>query len=194
MGILKRGAPIEDENILELFCQRKEQALLETQARYGRLCRRVADNILSDARDAEECVNDTWLQAWRSIPPERPARFSAWLARVTRNLAISRLRERGAQKRGRDEIAALLDELSECLPGGEEPERALEGRELAAAVDRFLGTLRKEEREVFVARVFFAAPSAELARRTGSSEAKISSQLQRTRKKLKQYLTEEGLW
>ncbi len=68
---------MEDENILELFCQRKEQALLETQARYGRLCRRVADNILSDARDAEECVNDTWLQAWRSIPPERPARFSA---------------------------------------------------------------------------------------------------------------------
>ena len=116
------------------------------------------------------------------------------VARVTRNLAISRLRERGAQKRGRDEIAALLDELSECLPGGEEPERALEGRELAAAIDRFLGTLRKEEREMFVARVFFAAPTAELARRTGSSEAKISSQLQRTRKKLKQYLTEEGLW
>ena len=108
---------MDDESILRLFDDRQERALLETQAKYARLCRRVADNILSDARDAEECVNDTWLRAWEVIPPEHPTLFSAWLARVTRNLAISRLRERKAQKRGADEPSVLLDELSECLPG-----------------------------------------------------------------------------
>lgn len=185
---------MDDENILALFYSRQERALLETQAKYGRLCRHVADNILMDARDAEECVNDTWLHAWRAIPPERPARFSAWLTRVTRNLALSRLRGRLAKKRGGDTLTELLDELAECLPGGEDPEHAAESRELGAAIDQFLSTLDREERDLFVARCYFAAPTAILAKRIGVTEAALNSRLQRTRRKLKNYLIEEELW
>ena len=185
---------MEDEGILLLYRQRQDRALLETQAKYGRLCFRVADGILSDARDAEECVNDTWFHAWNAIPPEWPARLSAWLARVTRNLAISRLRSRRAKKRGGDELPALLDELAECLPGGDDPQRVLESRELAETVDRFLEGLKKEERDLFVARYFFAAAPAVLQQRTGWSTGKIQSMLQRTRHKLKNYLQEEGIW
>ena len=185
---------MEDETILLLFGQRQERALEETQAKYGRLCLRVADGILADARDAEECVNDTWLHAWESIPPERPARLSAWLARVTRNLAISRLRRRRALKRGGGELPALLDELAECLPGGEDPQSRLEARELSESVDGFLAGLKKEERDLFMARYFFAATTDELCRRTGWTGARIQSMLQRTRRKLKNYLIEEGVW
>ena len=116
---------MEDDNILLLFSQRREQALTETQAKYGRLCSRVAEGILADVRDAEECVNDTWMHAWNAIPPERPVRLSAWLAKVTRNLALSRLRSRNALKRGGGEIPVLLEELAECIPGAEDPRKRL---------------------------------------------------------------------
>ena len=185
---------MDDEGILALYRDRREQALLETQAKYGRLCTRVADGILTDARDTEECVNDTYLHAWNAIPPEWPARLGAWLARVTRNLALSRLRSRTAQKRGGSELPVLLDELSECLPGGEDPQQQIEGRELAAYIDRFLEGLKKEERDLFVARYFFAATLPELQECTHWSSGRISSMLQRTRKKMKHYLLEEGLW
>ena len=184
---------MEDENILQLYFRRQEQALAETQAKYGRLCRRVAEGILADARDAEECVNDTWMHAWNAIPPERPARMAAWLAKVTRNLALSRLRSRNTLKRGGGEMHALLDELAECIPGGEDPQRTIEGRELSEHIDRFLSLLGREERNLFTARYFYAAPAKELAARTGTTEAAVSSRLLRIRRKLKNYLEEEGL-
>ena len=184
---------MDDEAILALFRQRQESALAETAAKYGRPCYRVADNILSDSRDAEECVNDTWLHAWNSIPPEHPEQFSAWLIRVTRNLALSRLRRRMAKKRGGDQITLVIDELAECLPGKSDPQREMERRELAEYIDRFLATLRPQDRDVFVARYFFAATMDELAGRTGWTKARIHSMLQRTRGKLRNYLTEEAL-
>ena len=185
---------MDDNEILNLFRERQEQAIRETQTKYGRLCLRVAEGILSDEGESEECVNDTWLRAWNAIPPEWPARLSAWLARVTRNLAISRLRRRHAQKRGGEQHAALLDELAECVPGGADPQRELESRELSGYIDRFLEGLKKEERDLFVARYFFAASPAELQQRTGWSAGKIQSMLQRTRRKLKNYLQEEEIW
>ena len=184
---------MEDEDILLLFSQRRESAIAETQSKYGRLCLRVADGILCDERDAEECVNDVWLRAWDAIPPERPERLSAWLAKVTRNLALSRLRSRNAQKRGGGELPAVLDELAECIPGGKDPQRTVEDRELSEYIDRFLASLGREERDLFTARYFFAAPISELRQRTGFTEAKLRSRLHRTRKKLKHYLKEEGL-
>ena len=184
---------MDDEAILALYRQRKPAALAETETKYGRLCFSVANNILRSPEDSEECVNDTWLHAWNAIPPEKPRVFPAWLSRVTRNLAISRLRESAAEKRGGGEVPLVLEELGECVPGGAEPERITEQRELTAAVSRFLGTLKREERDVFVARYFYAASHAELSARTGWTLGKTKTVLRRTRLKLQKSLKEEGL-
>ena len=183
---------MDDEAILTLYRNRDSSAVAETSAKYGRLCFSVANNLLSSAEDAEECVNDTWLHAWNAIPPEWPLRFSAWLSKVTRNLAISRLREAGAQKRGGGELPLVLEELAECLPGGTDPQRELEQKELTEAINRFLDGLKPEIRDVFVARYFFSASHAELSARTGWSPGKVKTVLRRTRLKLRNTLTEEG--
>ena len=184
---------MDDLAILSLYRQRQDRAISETEAKYGKLCFRVADNILADTQDSEECVNDTWLHAWNAIPPEWPLRLSAWLSKVTRNLAISRLWKRTAEKRGGAEIPLVLDELAECLGGETEPERELERKELTEAVNRFLSCLKREERDLFVARYFFAASHAELAERTGWTVGKIKTTLRRSRLKLQARLKEEGL-
>ena len=184
---------MDDEDILTLYRQRQNAALEETAMKYGRLCFSVADHILQNPEDSEECVNDTWLHAWNAIPPEKPRVFSAWPSRVTRNLAISRLREASAVKRGGKEIPLVLEELSECIPGGMEPQHLLEQRELAEAVNRFLKGLKQEERDVFVARYFYAVSHAELSARTGWSVGKTKTVLRRTRLKLLHLLKEEGL-
>ena len=181
-----------DEEIIALFFERSERAISELAEKHGAAVRRVARNILGDERDAEECVDDTWLRAWNSIPPARPASLPAWLAKVTRNLAITRLRGITARKRGGGEIPLLLDELAECLPGGEDPQRELEKRELSEAVDRFLSSLEREERDLFTARYFFGASPAELAARTGLTENAVAGRLRRMRTKLKNCLKEEG--
>ena len=184
---------MDDEEILTLYRQRLPAALEETAKKYGRLCFSVADRILQNPEDSDECVNDTWLRAWNAIPPEQPRVFSAWLSRVTRNLAISRLRKVSAARRGGEEVPLVLDELSECIPGGTDPQRLLEQRELSAAVNRFLGSLKREERDAFVARYFYAASHAELSAATGWSVGKTKTVLRRTRLKLQTYLKEEGL-
>ena len=183
---------MDDEAILTLYRNRDPGAVAETSAKYGRLCFSVAGNILPSAEDCEECVNDTWLHAWNAIPPEWPLRLSAWLAKVTRNLAVSRLREAGAQKRGGGELPLVLEELSECLPGGADPQLDLEQKELTEAVNRFLEGLEPEVRNVFVARYFFGAPLSELSGRSGWSVGKTKTVLRRTRLKLRETLTEEG--
>ena len=184
---------MDDEAILTLYQQRQHAALEETAIKYGRLCFSVADHILCNSEDSEECVNDTWLHAWNAIPPEKPRIFSAWLSRVTRNLAISRLRQARAARRGGEEIPLVLEELAECLPGGTDPQRVVEQRELSDAVNRFLGNLKQEERNVFVARYFYAVSHAELSARTGWSVGKTKTVLRRTRLKLLHFLKEEGL-
>ncbi len=184
---------MDDEAILTLYRQRDSSAVAETEAKYGRLCFSVAHNILFNREDSEECVNDTWLHAWNAIPPEWPLRFSAWLTRVTRNLAISRLRESRAQKRGGEEIPLVLEELGECIPGGTDPQREAEQKELQEAVNRFLDGLDAPIRDVFVARYFYAATHSELSTRTGWSVGKVKTVLRRTRLKLRTMLKEEGL-
>lgn len=185
---------MDDEAIVQLLEARQESALDALAGKYARLCRGVARNFLSDERDTEECVNDTWLHAWNAIPPEHPKALPAWLARVTRNLAVSRLRALRAQKRGGGEASLALDELSECLGGGTEPQRELDARALGEAINAFLDRLRPPERDLFVARYFFAAGTDELCERTGFSAGRINTQLSRTRRKLKNHLKEEGLW
>ncbi|MBR5093700.1 MAG: sigma-70 family RNA polymerase sigma factor [Oscillospiraceae bacterium] len=183
---------MEDAAILALYWRRDEQAIRETEARYGAYCRSVARRILPDPQDAEEVLSDTWLRAWESIPPKRPERLATYLGKLTRDLAISRLRQLSAQKRGGGQLPLVLEELSECLAAPGSPEQELEARELRQALDRFVSGLAARERDVFVCRYWFLAPLEELSRRTGYSQSKLKSMLARTRKKLDRYLREEG--
>ena len=184
---------MDDEAILTLYRQRNSSAVAETETKYGRLCLSVANNILSSREDSEECVNDTWLHAWNAIPPEWPLHFGAWLSRVTRNLAVSRLREARAQKRGGGELPLVMDELAECIPGGSDPQRAVERKELSEAINRFLAALDPMTRDLFVARYYYSAPINELSKRSGWSAGKVKTVLRRTRLKLRNNLSREGL-
>ena len=184
---------MKDTEIVELYWQRSEQAVEESDRKYGAYCRSVAYNILESGEDAEECVNDTWLSAWNAMPDKRPSRLGAFLAKITRNGAISRALERSRLKRGGGQIPLALDELAECIPGGCDPEKELERRELERALRRFVSRLPETERRVFLARYWYLAPVQEIADKLGFTRSKTASMLHRTRKKLQRLLQEEGL-
>ena len=184
---------MEDRQIVELYWKRAEEAIPATAAKYGAYCRTIANNILANEEDAEECVNDTWLKAWNSMPDNRPTLLGAYLGKLTRWLSLSRLRERGRLKRGGGETSLALDELAEVISDGSDIQRELEIRELNAAVRVFLKSLEETEREVFLSRYWFLLPVKEIAARFGFSPNKVSTLLHRTRRKLQSYLKEEGL-
>lgn len=181
-----------DRRIIDLYWQRDENAVRETDAVYGAYCCAIARNILGSREDAEECVSDTWLQAWNAIPPQRPANLRLFLAKITRNLAFNKYKARTADKRGGGEIAAVLDELEDCLADGTDTESAYFAKELEQGVGRFVRTLAERERCVFVRRYFFTEPVAEIAARYGLTENNVMVILSRTRQKLKNYLKQGG--
>lgn len=183
---------MEDDRILELYYSRSENAIAETAKKYGRYCRSIAWHILTDAEDADEVVNDTYMGAWNSLPPHRPSVLSTYLGKLTRRISISRWRERTAAKRGQGEIPLALDELSEVLPSSETPEQAVAAAELTDSIDRFLSSLPKAERDLFVCRYWFLAPVSAISGKFGYSESKTKSMLFRTRNKLKLHLEKEG--
>lgn len=184
---------MDDAAIVALFWERSESAIREAEARYGSYCTAVAGRILNNAEDTRECLNDLWLAAWQSIPPHHPENLRAYLGKLARNLAISRWRETHRQKRGGGEPALVLEELRDCLPGGEEPERELEAQALREALNRWLAGLSVLERQLFVNRYFFLRTVPDLAEQAGISRANISTRLYRLRKKLREYLEKEGL-
>ena len=184
---------MDDARIVELYWSRSEQAISETEAKYGKYCRTIARNILADSADAEECVNDTYLKAWNSMPLNRPARLAPYLGRLTRWLSLNRLRDQDCLKRGKGELPLVLDELAETLDSGFDTERELEIRELNREIRRLLSGLEKEERDIFLSRYWYVASIAEIAERSGFTESKVKSMLHRTRKKLLKQLKEEGL-
>ena len=183
---------MDDAAIVALFWHRDERAIGETERKYGPYCRSIAGSLLVDARDVEETLSDTWLQAWRSIPPQRPVQLATYVGKLTRNLALSRVRELQAQKRGGGEAELALEELADCLRGSDDPEAALEARELGRTLNRFVAGLRKQERDIFISRYYFLVPLGELSRITGCTQGKLKSILFRTRKKLNVYLRKEG--
>lgn len=184
---------MEDRNIVDLYWQRSDLAISETNQKYGRYCHRIAYNICGTNEDAEECVNDTWLRAWNLMPDQRPAVLSAFLGRITRNFAINCLKAKTRLKRGGGEAVLALDELEECIPGGTEPEAILEEKELASAIGSFVSALPDAEKAVFILRYWYLASIGEISEKLGSSKAGIKSTLFRTRRKLRIYLQEEGL-
>lgn len=184
---------MDDHAIVELYHRREERAIAETDRKYGGLCRSIALGLLGDREDAEECVNDTWLNAWNAMPEDRPDRLGPFLGKITRNLAFNRWRSGHAEKRGGGELPAVLEELAESVCGGSDLQETMEAAELAAAVNRFLRTLAERERTMFLRRYWFAEPIADIARRYGIRENTVRSRLFRIREKLRRHLEKEGL-
>ena len=184
---------MEDSQIIDLYWARLEQAIQETDMKYGGYCRAIAHNILKSMEDSEECVSDTWLRAWNAMPPQRPSVLSAFLGRITRNLSLDRYKAARAEKRGGSSFPAALDELSECVPAPGRVEHALEERELAEAIDRFLRTLPERECSMFLRRYWYVDSMQSIAARYAIKENTAKSILFRTREKLRRYLAGEGI-
>lgn len=183
---------MEDSKILDLYWQRDEQAIQQTRQAYGGYCFSIAASILGNDWDAEEVVADTWVKAWNSIPPHRPAYFKQYLAKITRNLALNAYLAQNAQKRKGDQVAVALEELGECIPSNETAEGHLEEAELKAAISHFLRTQPPREQGIFLRRYFYLESVQEISRRYGVKEANVFQILARTRRKLKAYLAKEG--
>lgn len=184
---------MEDQNILDLYFARSEQAIQETDRKYGRYCYSISYGILSNEEDAKETVSDTYLSAWKAIPPRKPAVLRTFLGKITRNLSINRWNEARAEKRGGGEFPVALEELGECISQGPTTEEAFDRRELSRAVVRFLDTLGETEKRVFLCRYWYFDPVDQIARQFGYSHSKVTSMLYRSREKLKKQLQKEGL-
>lgn len=183
---------MEDERIIDLYWAREEQALSETECKYGGYCRTIARGILHSPEDAEECVSDTWLGAWNAMPPKRPSLLSAFLGRITRNLAFDRWKAAHADKRGGGTMPLVLDELDECIAAREGVESALDGKLLTRTIDAFLRTLPERECSIFLRRYWFVESVHSIAVRFGLKENSVKSILHRTREKLRNHLEQEG--
>ena len=184
---------MEDAGIVGLYWARSEKAIEETTAKYGNYCHCIALNILGNAADAEECVNDTYLHAWNSIPPHRPANLAAFLGKITRRVAIDKWRRQNAGKRGGGEVTLVLEELAQCIPGSHDVEQKVEAAELAEAVNRFVRSLPLMERRIFLCRYWYLEGIGDISRRFGFSQSKVKMILLRQRKKLQAYLEKEAL-
>ena len=182
-----------DEQILALYFARNEDAIRETAVKYGSYCLAIAHGILGDDGDSEECVNDTYLRAWKMIPPWRPARLSTFLGKITRNLALDRWRSRTADRRGGGQMMLALEELETCLPSCDSTEHVVDDLTLTAALERFLAQLSVETRRIFLRRYWYMSPISTIAAELGLSESKVKMVLLRARKKLKHDLEKEGI-
>lgn len=183
---------MDDSTIVSLYWDRNEDAIMQSEQKYGPFCLRVAANLLSTRQDAEECVNDTWHSAWNSMPPQRPSSLKAYLGRITRNHAISRFRANRAQKRDQG-LEIMLSELSECIPDRETAESRLEYTELAETIGCWLQQLPKKDRILFVRRYWYGDSVKELAMQLGIAPSQAAQVLYRLRQKLKQELEQKGV-
>ncbi|WP_310602310.1 RNA polymerase sigma factor [Anaerosporobacter sp.] len=184
---------MEDDRIIELYWERKEEAIEETSQKYGRYCKSIALRILENMECCEECVNDTWFNAWNAIPPQRPTTLRIFLGRITRNLALNRVRDLSCEKRGGGQAVLVLDELTDCIPVSPSPEKVLEDKEITASIERWLETLSKEKRVAFIRRYWYCDNLADVASFMGWSESKTNSLIQRLRINLKHHLLKEGI-
>ena len=184
---------MEDQKIIDLYWSRSEQAISETDQKYGKYCYSIAHNILANREDAEESVSDTYMAAWNAMPPQRPSLLAAFLGKITRNLAIDRWRTLNRQKRGGGEITLVLEELEDCISTKQSVDAAMERKRFAGVFNRFLDTLPETERRIFLCRYWYLDPISRIAEDYGFSVSKVTSMLHRTRKKLHTVLEKEEL-
>ena len=182
---------MEDDSIVNLYWARSENAISETSKKYGNYCYSIAYGILGNIEDADESVNDTYLDAWNSIPPHRPSILSTFLGKITRRISIDKWRGRTAKKRRGGEIVLVLDELSDCIHSNQNVEHEVEAAELVQLIDSFVMSLSPMERRVFICRYWYFDPISEIAQRFGFSQSKVKMMLHRQRKNLLNRLERE---
>lgn len=183
---------MEDQQIVALYWQRDQLAIEQTERKYGSYLTKVAYNILRDLEDCAESVNDTYMAAWNAMPPHSPQSLCAFLSKLTRRISIDLLRKKQSAKRGGGEYEMSLEELSQCLPGGNDPEAEANGRALARSIECFLRDIPEKNRNAFIGRYFYMDPVKEVARYCGLTESNTKVLLHRTRTALREYLEKEG--
>ena len=183
---------MDDQSIVALYWDRSEQAIAETDRKYGAYCYSIAYHALANNEDAEESVSDTYMAAWNRLPPHRPSILATFLGKITRRISINRWKAKNTAKRGGGQITLTLEELDDCVDGKQNIERAYESHELVWAFNRFLETLPETERDVFLRRYWFFDPIADIAESFGFAQSKVTSMLYRTRGKLRKQLEKEG--
>ena len=184
---------MEDGSIIDLYWSRSQQAIAESEKKYGPYCHTISRRILDREEDVEECVNDTCLRAWNAMPPQRPAILSAFFGKLTRNLSLDRWRRLRAARRGGNQVEVALHELGDCIPDGRRPDEALEAGETAELISAFLRRQSEADRALFIRRYFHLEPLNDLSQRFGLSVGQVKSKLHRMRGKLKQELEREGV-
>ena len=183
---------MKDSDIISLYWSRNQEAISQSEKKYGSSCFAIAHNILGSIEDSQECVSDTWLHAWNAIPPQRPEKLGSFLMKITRNLSLNRFRDSRTQKHGRGERMLVLEELAECIAASDNVEAQVEAKELGECICRFVRKLPERESNLFVRRYFFAETAAEIGRKYGISPGNVTVILSRTRQKLREYLQKEG--
>lgn len=184
---------MEDKKIVNLYWERSEIAISETAKKYGRYCNYIARNILYNNDDSEECVNDTYMRAWNSMPEQRPSMLKTFLGKITRNLALNRYKNLTAEKRNFGQVPLVLEELQDCIPCIDNTEHIVDDLALAEIFNRFLGSLSLEQRKIFMRRYWYLCPIKEIAAGLGVSESKVKMSLLRSRNELKNLLEKEGI-
>ena len=182
---------MDDSKIVDLYWARNEKAIDESDKKYGKMLRSLSRSLLSSFEDAEECVNDTYADAWGAMPDARPQFLGAFLSKITRRISIDRYRKEHRERRGG--VDNLLSELSECIPAEDEYERESDSRAIREVLNSFLNSLPKEKRVMFVLRYFYSKPISEIARQMDVGESKIKTALHRMREELKERLEEQEL-
>ncbi|MBQ7337858.1 MAG: sigma-70 family RNA polymerase sigma factor [Clostridia bacterium] len=183
---------MDDEKIVALFHARDEAAIAQVQEKYATYCRVIAQRILTSPEDVEECVNDAYRRAWETIPPEKPQLLSAYIGMLTRHIALNRARDNRAQKRGGGSLPLILDEMQECIPDGQGD--AADDFILQDALNAFLGSLPQRTRMIFMRRYWYADSAAAIAADYRMKESSVNVLLFRTRKQLRAFLSEQGIY
>ena len=183
---------MDDQSIVALYWDRSEQAIAETDRKYGAYCYSIAYHALANSEDAEESVSDTYMAAWNQLPPHRPSILATFLGKITRRISINRWKAKNTAKRGGGQITLTLEELDDCVDGTQDIEASSDARELSACLNRFLDSLPKAERDIFLRRYWFFDPIAAIAESYGFTQSKVTSMLHRMRGKLRKQLEKEG--
>ncbi len=183
---------MDDQSIVALYWDRSEQAIAETDRKYGAYCYSIAYHALANNEDAEESVSDTYMAAWNRLPPHRPSVLATFLGKITRRISINRWKAKSTAKRGGGQITLALEELDSCVDGTQDLEASSDARELSACLNRFLDSLPKAERDIFLRRYWFFDPIAAIAESYGFTQSKVTSMLHRMRGKLRKQLEKEG--
>ncbi len=183
---------MNDSEIIELYWNKDSEAVAASAEQYGAYCFTIANGILDDAQDSEECVNDTWLRAWNAIPPTRPSVLKVFLAKITRHLAFDRYKARRSLKRGGGETLLVLEELAECIRDESDVEGQVNAQELGRVINQFVAALPEREQNLFVRRYFFSESAGMIADRFGMNENHVNVTLSRVRRRLRKHLSKEG--